>query len=359
MQQKRPTIVPFILSFFLAVFILVVIEYVDSTFGIKKLFLGSSLNMKQFQEAVGGNFYKTTMTCIVMILIVLVIYAIVYLIVFECVALLYFFITSRWVNQAVFISYKNTEDDSKADTTKMAVDIKKVLEKNGFRVYFFKYTKTMRHDFINKEIQTMLRRSHSMVVIPDPYRPSYVDTEIQYAAIEEKPVFLIRHTKDQKLPNTANTGHVVLSLDELKKEEYQQLVYLLRYVNKNWHSRLFIPGMPLDYFFKTIGNIIDSVKSYGLAFAGFFLSVFLLIYFSVPVNIVLIMLKIIVTVIGIIAAYITLDKIIQNIDLQKLTRQSFISSGKTYKHYQEAKFPQNILDCFDKVGLSLQEEKTS
>lgn len=357
MQQKRPVFLPVILSLVLAVCVLLVIDYVDTSIGIKKIFFNSSYNMKQFRIDAGGDFFESIKIGFVMILVVFVVYALFYLLVFECVALLYFFVTSRWVDQAVFISYKNTEDDSKADTTNIALAIKKVLEENGFKVYFFKYTNTMRHDFINKEIQRMLRKAHSMVVIPDPYHPSYVDTEIQYAAIEEKPVFLIKHTKDQKLPNTANTGHTVLLLDKLKKEKYQPLVYLLRYVNKNWHTRLFIPRKPFEYFSDTVGTIIESIKSYGLGFVGFVAVVFSLIYFSVPVTTVLFILKMIVTGIGIVAAYITLDKIIQNIQLQKLTRQSIISSGKTYEHYKEAGFPKNILACLDKAGLALQEDK--
>lgn len=356
MPQKRPIFLPFILSILLAVCTLLVIEYVDAAFGIKKIFFNSSYDMKQFQIAAGGSFYKSIKAGFVLILVVFVLYAIFYVLVFECIALLYFFVTSRWRDQPVFISYKNTEEDSKTDTTNIALDIKKVLETNGFKVYFFKYTKIMRHDFINKEIQSMLRRAHSIVVIPDPYHPSYVDTEIQYAAIAEKPVFLIKHTKDQKLPNTANTGHTVLLLDKLKKEKYQPLVYLLRYVNKNWHTRLFIPGKPFEYFFDTITSIIEGVQNYVLALAGLVAAVFLLIYFSVPVNTVLLILKIVVTGIGIVAAFVTLDKIIQNIRLQQLTRQSIISSGKTYEHYKEAEFPKNILTCLDKVGLALQED---
>ena len=356
MPQKRPILLPFIFSILLAICTLLVIDCVDEAFGIKKIFFHSSYNMKQFRIDAGGNFYESIKIGFVMILVVFVVYAIVYLLVFECIAFLYFFVTSRWRDQAVFISYKNTEDDSKADTTNIALDIKKVLEDNGFKVYFFKYTKLMRHDFINKEIQSMLRRAHSMVVIPDPYHPSYVDTEIQYAAIEEKPVFLIKHTKDQKLPNTANTGHTVLLLDKLKKEKYQPLVYLLRYVNKNWHSRLFIPGKPLEYFFDTITTIIERIQAFGLTFVAFGAAVFSLIYFSVPINAVLIILKVVVTGIGIVAAFITLDKIIQNIRLQQLTRQSIISSGKTYEYYKEAEFPKNILACLDKAGLALQDD---
>jgi hypothetical protein len=284
------------------------------------------------------------------------VYAIFYLLIFECIALLYFFISSRRKNPEVFISYKNTEDDSKSDTTNIALSIKKVLEDNSFRVHFFKYSKTMRHDAINNEIQSMLRKADVMVVIPDPYHPSYVDTEIQCAAYAEKPVFLIKHVKDQKLPNTANSGHTVLLLDKLKKEKYQPLIYLLQYVHKNWHTRLFIPGKPFEYFFNAVTTIIEGIQTFGLAFVGLVTAVFLLVYFSVPVIIVLTILKIVVSAIGLVAAFITLDKIIQNIRLQKLIRQSILSSGKTYEHYKEAKFPKNILSSVDKAGLTLQED---
>lgn len=346
---------PAVLSVLLAVCTWLLIEYFDIADGLQKHFFSSAYDMKQVQAAAGNNFYKSIKIVLVLILIVFVLYAIVYLLVFEGIALLYFFVSSRWRNPGVFISYKNTQGDAKTDTTNIALTIKKLLEKKGFKVYFFKYSKTMRHDVINNEIQNMLRKAHALVVIPDPYNPSYVDTEIQCAAYAKKPVFIIKHSKDQKLPNTANSGHTVLLLDKLQKEKYQPLVYLLQYVHKNWHTRLFIPGKPFEYFFESITNIIEGIQTYALALVGFIAAVVLLVYFSVPVDIVLTMLKIVVTAIGIVAAFITLDRIVQNIRLQKVIRQSILSSGKTYELYKQAKFAENILDCIDKAGLKIKD----
>jgi hypothetical protein len=359
MQQKHSMLLPAILSIALSVCTWFFIEYIDIAYGIEKYFFASSINMKHLEIAAGGSFYKSVKTVIILILIVFVLYAIFFLLCFECMALLYFFIFSKWHNPEIFISYKNTEEDSKTDTTDIALAIKKVLEQNRFTVHFFKYSKTMRHDVINNEIQSMLRRAHAMVVIPDPYNPSYVDTEIQCAAYAEKPVFIIKHTKDQKLPNTANSGHTVLLLDKLKKEKYQPLIYLLQYVHKNWHTRLFIPGKPLEYFFEAITTIIEGIQTYVLALIGLITAVFLMVYFAIPVNTVLTILKIVVTCIGIVAAYITLNKIIQNIRLQKIIRQSMLSSGKTYDYYKEAKFSKNILTSLDKAGLALQHNNSN
>jgi hypothetical protein len=356
MQQKQPVILPAVLSIVLALSTWFFIEYLDIAYGIEKYFSGSAYDMQQLQMAAGNSYFKSIRTLFVLLLIVFVLYAVFYLLLFECMALLYFFISSKWRNPEVFISYKNTDADDEADTTNIAGTIKQALEQKGFTVHFFKYSKTMRHDVINNEIQKMLRRSHAMVVIPDPYHPSYVDTEIQCAAYAEKPVFIIKHTKDQRLPNTANSGHTVLLLDKLKKEKYQPLVYLLQYVHKNWHTRLFIPGEPFVYFFETITNIIESIQNLTWALVGFVLTLVLLVYFKVPVNWVLSGLKIVITGIGIIAAFITLQKIGQNIRLQKVIRQSMLSSGKTYDHFKKAAFSKNILGCLDKAGLKLQED---
>ncbi len=355
MQQKQPVILPALISILLAACTWFCIEYLDIAYGIEKYFGGSSFDMKQLQMAAGGSYYKSMRTIFILLLIVFVVYAVFYLLIFECFALVYFFISSKWHKPEVFISYKNTDADDKADTTNIAVAIKEALQQKGFTVHFFKYSTTMRHDVINNEIQNMLRRAHVMVVIPDPYHPSYVDTEIQCAAYAEKPVFIIKHTKDQQLPNTANSGHTVLLLDKLKKENYKPLVYLLQYVHKNWRTRLFIPGEPFLYFFETITNIIEGIKTYALALVAFVLTIVLLVYFAAPVNFVLTGLKILITGMGIIAAFITLKKIIQNIRLQKVIRQSMLSSGKTYQHYKEAEFSENILDCVDKSGLKLNE----
>lgn len=353
MKQNKPVLIPAVLSLLLAAGTWFLIERLDIAYGLQKYFLNASFTMQQLQHSAGGSLYNSMKIVIVLLLIVFVLYAIVYFILFESVALLYFFVSSRWHNPAVFISYKNTSSDSKADTTAIALAIKKALEQKRFKVYFFEYSKTKRHDEINNEIQNMLRKAHAMVVIPDPYNPSYVNTEIQCAAYAEKPVFIIRHTKDQELPDTANSGHTVLLLDKLKKEKFKPLVYLLQYVYKNWHTRLFIPGMPFTYFFEAITNIIEGIKTYALALAGFILAVFLLVHFAVPVTIVLTTLKIVVSVIGFVAAFITLQKIMQNLHLQKIIRQSILTSGKTYELYKEAGFENNILGCIDKTGLKI------
>ncbi len=354
MQQKQPIILPALFSIILAICTWLIIEYLDKRYGIQQYFLTSSTDMKQIQTAAGGSFYQSIKVVIILVLIVFVLYAVFYLMIFECFALAYFFIFSKWRKPEVFISYKNTDADDKADTTNIAVAIKDALEAKKFKVHFFKYSKA-KHDVINNQIQNMLRRADAMVVIPDPYDPSYVDTEIQCAAYDKKPVFIIKHTKDQKLPNTANSGHTVLLLDKLNKQNYKPLAYLLGYAHKNLHTRLFIPGKPLEYFFDTVTSIIERIQSYGLVFAVFILSIVLLVYFSVPVNWVLNGLIIIVTCIGIVAAFITLQKIIKNIRLQKIIRQSMLTAGKTYDYFKEAEFPKNVLDCVDKTGLALRD----
>jgi Ca2+/Na+ antiporter len=354
--QKQPFILPAILSIIVAICTWFFIEYLDIAYGIEKYFSGSAFDMKQLQMAAGGSYYKSIKILVVLMIIVFVVYAVFYLLLFECMVLIYFFISSKWRRPQVFISYKNTDDADETDTTNIALTIKDALEQKGFTVLFFKYSKTMRHDVINNEIRNMLRSAHAMVVIPDPYHPSYVDTEIQCAAYAEKPVFIIKHTKDQQLPNTANSGHTVLLLDKLKKENYQPLIYLLQYVHKNWRTRLFIPGEPFLYFFETITNIIEGIKTYILALVAFVLTIVLLVYFAVPINIVLAVLKIVIMGIGIAAAFITLKKIIRNIHLQKIIRQSMLSSGKTYDHFKDAAFPENILTSLDKAGLKLKED---
>lgn len=353
LPQNQPVILPAVLSVLLAVCTWLFIEYFDIAYGIQKYFLGSAFNMKQLQAASGKSYLKGIEVLGILIVIMFVVYAFFYLLLFECIALLYFFISSRCRNPSVFISYKNTTNDSKTDTTNIALAIKKVLEGKGFRVYFFKYTQTKRHDVINNEIQNMLRKADCMVVIPDPYNPSYVDTEIQCAAYSQKPVFIIKHTKDQELPNTANSGHTVLLLDKLKKEKFTPLIYLLQYVHKNWHTRLFIAGKPFLFFFETITDIIERIQAFGLAMAGFAFIIVLLVFFSVRVEYVLMALKIIVTIMGVIAAFITLKNIIQNLLLQKVIRQSILNSGKTYELYRQAEFDKSIVDCVDKKGLKL------
>lgn len=356
MKKNRPVILPAFISIILASAAWYCVEHFGITQALQTFFFGPSYSMKQLQAAAGGSFYHSIKTVVVLILIVFVVYAIIFLLVFECFAVCYFFISSKWRNPEVFISYKNTETGSKTDTTSIALAIKQALEQNRFTVHFFNYDKSAKHDLVNNEIQQLLRKSDAMVVIPDPYHPSYVDTEIQCAAYAEKPVFLIRHVKDQKLPNTANSGHLVLSWNQLKQQHCQPLVYLLQYVHKNWHTRLFIPGKPLLFFLESVTGIMEAIQTYLLAFISFIAAVFLLVYFAIPATVVLFILQATVTLIGVAAAFITLDKILENNRLQKVTRQSVLSSGKTYELFKAANLPKEVLSAIDKRGLASQED---
>lgn len=349
-MAQNQKILAAILSLLLAACTLFFIEYMHYADGIQQyLFVG----MEDMSAGkTGGRSYLDNIKAVmVLICIFFVLYAIFFLLFFELLALAYFIFTSRWQKPRVFISYKNAAKDAPVDTAKIAQAIKKSLEQKGFTVLFFNYTEKIRHDEVNFEIQKLLRRAHAMVVVPDPYHPSYVDTEIQCAAYSLKPVYIIKHTKDQKLPNTANSGHTVLLLDKLRKEKFEPLSYLLQYVHRVWHKRLFVLGEPFLFFFETIVDIFEGFQKYVWALVAFVLATVLLVYFAVPTEIVATVLKVVISIVGVAGAYLTLKKIIQNINLQKHIRQSMLSAGNTFEYFQQANLPKTVLNCLDKVGL--------
>ena len=200
-------------------------------------------------------------------------------------------------------------------------------------------------------IQDLLRKANAMIVVPDPYHSSYVNAEIQCAAYSFKPVYIIKHTADQKLPDTANSGHTVFLLNELKEAEYKPLTYILQYVHRVWYKRLIIIGLPLISFLVPFIYLEDEDGSNLKALLVFALITAALIYFDVPILSVLLVVKVIITLLGMYVAYFTTKTIIESIRFEKVIKQSMINAGNTYKYFADAGFDKSVLECIDKVGL--------
>lgn len=349
-MQFKQKVLSAILSIAIALFTLYFVEKMEYVQDINEYFSGGINNMAQLQKLTGKNYFEGIKTIMLLIFIFFVAYVCFFVFFFELIALGYFLKTSRWRKPRVFISYKNSQAEAKVDTGKIALALKTDLEKKGFKVLFFQYTTRPDHDTVNDQIRTLLRQADAMIVIPDPYHPSYVNTEIQCGAYSSKPVYIVRHTKDQKLPDTANTGHTVLLLDELKKAKYKPLSYILQYVHRVWHKRLFIVGMPLTSFLNPFFYLEDTERRFevflvfGLLTAG-------LVYFKAPILIVLLVVKIIIILLGVKGAYVTLSTIFNNLRFEKVIKQSMINAGNTYDYFVAAEFDKEILVCIDKVGL--------
>lgn len=345
-----------IFSISIALVALFIIEYFGYSSDFRSYFFGQMQDMGQLKSFLKEDWIKGTKTIMFLLLAFFVLYVIAFIIVFESLALFYFIFSSRWRNPKVFVSYKNTEKGAEVNTTKMALAIKEHLEKKGITVLFFQYTKTLHHDNVNFEIQKMLRKCNAMIVIPDPYHPSYVDSEILYASTEQKPVFIIKHTKDQKLPNTANSGHTVLLWDKLKKEKLEPLNYLLKYVHSYWSQRLFVIGLPFISFsfpILAIGEDDNFIKS-AVVFA---ITALILVYFSTSIDYALWGIKIIIAGFGIIGSFLTISKIIETIHFQKIIRQSILSGGSTYEYYLASEMKESVIKCIDKNGLAIKDRE--
>ena len=340
-----------IVSIAIALITLYFLEHKGYGKSTQHFFFGDIADGKQLEKLEGEDFYKNIKKIMLLIFAFFVTYACFFVFFFEIIALVYFLVTSKWRKPRVFISYKNADAGSKVNTGKIAEDINADLKHKGFRTLFTPFNKKMDHDNVNLQNQNKLRKADAMVVIPDPYHSSYVNSEIFSAVTLYKPVYIIKHTNDQKLPDTANSGHTVLLLDKLKKEKYTPLSDILQYVHKVWHQRLFIIAMPFTTFLSPfiyldegIGNMIKTLLIFGLLTVGF-------VYFDLQITTMVIVVKIIITLIGIVGVYITLIEIFKNIRLQKVIKQSMINAGKPYDYFKEAGFDKKTLDCVDKVGL--------
>lgn len=317
-------------------------------------YVGQNINdFGQLSLYAGKSYLEKLKGVMFLIIIFLFIYCIIFSSIFEVLAVLYFIFSSKWRKPSVFISYKNSDKDSKVDTTNIANAIKVHLEQKGFRTNYFQYTTSLHHDEVNHQIQDQIRNSHALIAIPDPYQPSYVNSEIQCAVYDRKPVYLIKHTKDQKLPDTANSGHTIFIWAKLKKEQYASLTYLLKYVHNYWTTRSFILYTPLLSFispfmllFAEDGYPITSLIILALLTAG-------LIYFSIPLAYVLIGVKITGTAIAAFGTYSTLCAIAERNQQHKIAKQSILSGISAFESFKNAGIDKKYLETMDSKGLAV------
>ena len=347
-KQKRFAI---FLSIVITATTFLFIEYMHFDKGVQQKIFPNAGNLDDLRRFFGRNYYEGIKTVMLLIFQFFVVYVSFFVLLFEAIAIAYFIATSRWTNPKVFISYKYSGQDAAVNTNKIAATIKSELEKKGFKVLYFKYNNQLEHDSVNFEIQNLLRRSKAMVVVPDPYHPSYVNAEIASAVTANKPVYIIKHTKDQRLPDTANSGHTVLLLDKLKKGKYKPLTHILQYVHRLWYTRLYIIWGPLVTFLYPFMSLDDENGGVLKGLGIFALVTVALVFFKVPLVTILIIVKLIITVIGGVGSYLTTEEIVKNIALEKVIKQSMINDRNTYDYFKEAGFSKNVLDAIDQVGL--------
>jgi hypothetical protein len=272
-------------------------------------------------------------------------YLVISIFVFTCLSMLYVIFASKWKKPTIFISYKHADADAKVNTDKIATDMKTALEQQGFRINFFQFDPNASHDQVNHQIRELLRSCDMMIVVPDPYKPSYVNTEIQGAALAEKPLFIIKHTKDQRLPDTANSGHPVILYQKLDKKTFSPLPQIILHVCRHWSVQWQLILKSLSEPLEKSDNIDLFSDGSRWIFTGVAL---LLVKLSVSSTIILGILQGIV--LGIIAycAYIFISKIAQYIDLNNAARQSILTGGDTNATFAEV-FEDNesVMACLD------------
>ncbi|HTN16756.1 MAG TPA: TIR domain-containing protein [Chitinophagaceae bacterium] len=317
---------------------------------ITHYFFGDSTDLKSLSTSSGTHYWQRLKAIMLLLAIFFILYCFVFLLFFEALALLYFLFSSKWRKPRVFISYKNSAPDAAVNTTEIAEAIKNQLGQHGFRTLFFTYTKALHHDEVNFRIQENIRKAHAMVVVPDPQHPSYVNTEIQGAVLAYKPVYLVKFSEDQKLPDTANSGHSVLLWHKLKESKCTALNQLLCYVHQYWTTRFFILGIPLISFFIPFVWIDENDHSFK-ALILFALLVAGLIYINVPLQGLQLFIECITILIATVGAYTTILAIFERSHLQQAARQSVLSGGSAYQAFKEAGIDKAILDCLDEDGL--------
>lgn len=340
-------------SMMLSLLALAYIELWGPGTDVRIYFFGGIRNLGELEQLLHQNYLKGLRNIMILILLYAILYLFFFVMIFEALALLFFLFSSKWCRPVVFISYKNTEEGSRSDTTKMSEEMETGLRQNGIDAKRFRYTTELHHDQVNFNILKDLRRSKVLIVLPDAYKPSYVNAEIAMAAYAAKPVFLIRHATDQRLPDTANSGHAVLTWKAVKKENFKLLAKMMRYVSNNWRSRFFILYMPLICLFYLVAFFEDDSKYTWWGLLGFGVLIAALLHFQVPLEHVLNGVKFVVCLLGAAAACVTLYYILRRVHLQKVVRQTILTGGDTYQHFEAADYGKDLLALLDRKGLQI------
>ena len=272
-------------------------------------------------------------------------YLLISIFVFICLSILYIIFSSKWAKPTIFISYKHAEADAKVNTDKIATDMKTALEEQGFRINFFEFDPNASHDQVNHQIRELLRSCDMMIVVPDPYKPSYVNTEIQGAALAEKPLFLIKHTEDQRLPDTANSGHPVILYQKLDKKTFSPLSKIILNVCRHWsvQTALIFKSLAEPIAKSDENDLFSDVNRWIFAALGL-----LLVKFSVSSTIILGLLQGLVFAVITYCAYLFMGKIAQYIDLNNAARQSVLTGGDTNATFAEIfEDDAEVMACLD------------
>ena len=349
MLQENQKIYAIFISICIAALSIFFIDYTGQANLIFEYYFGKMDDAGDFDPMLKDHFFTGIQKIAVLFFITIIIHLFFALVLFVCVSILYVIFTSKWQKPNVFISYKHAEADAKVNTDKIALDMKIALEKQGFSINFFKYDPNATHDQVNYQIRALLRNSDMMIVVPDPYKPSYVNTEIQCAAYDNKPVFIVKHTKDQRLPDTANSGHPVILYDKLDKNTFFPIPKMLLQICNHWSVRWRLVLFALFSPFQIL-MLSDDEDGISLTHIAIFVGVsLLLVKLCVPFLYIIWAIKFIVFAIVAYGAYFAIVEIFKSINLKNAARQSVLTGGDTNAIFASVfENDKKILDCLDK-----------
>lgn len=279
---------------------------------------------------------------------------------FELVCIPYFIFSSRWRKPCIFISYKKHSSSEKVNTYRIAQELKNILSGMKFRVLFYDFTHEKHHDEINHSIRDYLLRCDIMVAVPDPYEASYVNAEIKTAATLSKPIFIIKHTTDQVLPDTANSGHLVFSLRKLRQHEFLCLKVVMERLHRYWKSRLFILLAPLTFMaapFAFYDDMMNSGSKGAKIIAGILTGSILLLYFNVHIEYIIYGITLLIGTLSCIQIYHTLCSLQQELFIEKIANQSVLTGENTIAYLKQAEIGDDIIKCLDRKGLKIAGEE--
>lgn len=351
MIQPNQNFYAILLSICIALISIFAVDYAGETKFILEYTIGSADDAGDFNFLLKEDFFDGAKKIAAIFLITIILYLIFALFLFICLSVIYVVFSSKWTKPRIFISYKHADENAAVNTDKIAMDMKNALEAQGFGINFFKYDPNGTHDQVNYQIRELLRSSDIMIVVPDPYKPSYVNTEIQCAAYDNKPVFIVKHTKDQRLPDTANSGHPVILYNKLDKNTFQPVPKMLLQVCNHWSVRWRLVLYALFSPFQIL-MLSDDDDGISLTHIAIFVGISLiLVKLCVPFIYIIWAIKLIVFAVIAYGAYFSIDEIFKNINLKNAARQSVLTGGDTNTIFASVfDNDKEVLDCLDKFN---------
>ena len=153
----------------------------------------------------------------------------------------------KWRRVKVFLSYQHQH-------AALVTKLEAVLKTKWIKPDFIPFLPAD-HDTIIALVQKSIEKSDLLVILPGSEK-SFVDAEIMLASSLKKPIFFLKITEDQRIPDTSYRGYPVFDLQKLENYQFRPLNRFILYVTKSSKDVLLNFPRTLVAFYNQFDSIL-------------------------------------------------------------------------------------------------------